>query len=504
MQGVERKDMFLVNRRSGFIGRLVVLLAGVVPLLLFGLSVPVLAAATDSWGVYQHDAGHSGRSNNIAPSQPGILWVIQFGTSGKPSSPIVVGEDSNFYVGVDVTPFDKESSSTTSTESSKPDASGHSGLFAFAPDKKVRWVSKLTGKVTGSPAIGKDAVYAVIGTTLAALNKTDGSVKWQVPLNGESSGGIMLGNDGTLYVGTVKGKTLYAVSSDGKIKWQYAASGQIDGSPTLGNDSSVYFTAQDLCLYALNANGSLKWKYKVTEKGAIKLSSPILAPDNTIYFGMTRDDGLLTKQDEDQKKLGKGRLFAIKPNGGLKWYFEAKGKSANMPALQKDGTIIFSTTSLNYTDDRQYWQGDCRVEAVMPNGVEKWPSDSADNSHEGPALIDGAGNIFVTSTDGFLTCMGKNGVMIWRAKVGGKVSIGPKGILYVAAKSSIGAVTQRDLSKETKQSEQIQDESNRGSSYGTSLLIYIIPIVIAAAIGYFFKTKISANTDGDNKGDSEE
>ncbi|MHB8841842.1 MAG: outer membrane protein assembly factor BamB family protein [Candidatus Aquicultor sp.] len=488
--------------------RVVVLFAGVIPLLLFGLSVPVLAAVTDTWGGYQHDTSHSGRTSNIAPTQPGILWVISLGTSGKPSSPIVVDEDSNLYVGVDVTPL-KESSSTTSTNSSKRDASGHSGLFTFSPDKKVRWVSKLTGKVTSSPAVGKDAVYAVIGTTLAALNKTNGFVKWQVPLNGESLGGITLGKDGTLYVGTVKGKTLYAVSSDGKIKWQYTAEGQIDSAPALGNDNSVYFTAQDQCLYTLNPNGSFKWKYKVSGiSGSIQLSSPVLAPDGTVYFGMTRDAGLLTEQDDNLRsagnKLEKGRLYAFKPNGGLKWFYEAKGKSVNMPALQQDGNIIISTTSLNYTDDRQYWQGNCYLEAVLPTGAQKWMYDSPDNSHEGPTVIDGAGNIFESSTDGYLTCTTKGGAMVWRAKVGGKVSIGPKGILYVAAKSSIGAVSQRDLNKEVKQSEQIGDESNGGSSYGTSLLIYIIPIAIAAGIGYFFKTRISASTDADEKENSEE
>ncbi len=499
--------MILVNGRFGFMRRIAALFAGVIPLLLFGLSVPALATATDTWGGYQHDASHSGRTSNIAPTQPGILWVVQFGSSGKPSSPIVVDEDSNLYVGVDVTPV-KESSSTTSTES-MPSSSGHSGLFTFGPDKKVRWVSKLTGKVTSSPVVGEDAAYAVIGTTLAALNKTNGSVKWQVPLNGESLGGITIGKDGTLYVGTVKGKTLYAVSGDGKIKWQYAAEGQIDSAPALGNDNSVYFTAKDQCVYALNANGSFKWKYKVSGiSGSIQLSAPVLAPDGTVYFGMTRDAGELTVLDDTMRtkgaKLEKGRLYALKPNGGLKWFYEAKGKSANMPALQQDGSVVFSTTSLNYTDDRQFWQGDCYIETVLPTGKQKWMYDSADNAHEGPTVIDGAGNVYESSTDGYLTCTTKGGAMVWRAKVGGKVSIGPKGILYVAAKSSIGAVSQRDFNKEAKQSEKIEGESSGGSSYGTSLFIYIIPIIIAAVIGYFFKTRITASTNDDDKGNSEE
>lgn len=527
MQGVDGKDMILVRRRLGFMSRLVVLLAGVIPLLLSGLLVPALAATkaptkatkakakakatateTDNWGVYQHDASHSGRSNNIAPSQPVILWIIQFGTSGKPSSPIVVAPNGNFYVGVDVTPLNKESSSTSSTKSSMKESSGHSGLFAFSPDKKVLWVSKVTGKVTGPPAVGKDAIYAVIGTTLAALNKDDGSVKWQLPLNGEAPGGVTLDKDGTLYVGTLKGQTLYTVSSDGKIKWQYAAGGQIDGSPAIGNDGVVYFTSQDLYLTAINPGGSLKWKFKVPKAtGSIQLSPSIIAPDGTVYFGMSRDAGILTQQDDDARQrtgvMEKGRLYAIKPDGSQKWCFDAEGKTANMPALEKDGTIIFSTTSIDYTPDRQYWQGDCYVEAVTPDGTKIWRFNSTDSSLDGPVIIDGRDNIYASSTDGYLTCITKTDTMVWRAKVGGKVAIGPKGILYVAAKSSVGAVSQRDVNKEAKESQQIQNESDEGSSsYGASLLIYIIPIAMAIGIGFFIKTRMNASAKNDGE-DSE-
>ncbi|MEE8190573.1 MAG: PQQ-binding-like beta-propeller repeat protein, partial [Candidatus Scalindua sediminis] len=50
----------------------------------------------------------------------------------------------------------------------------------------------------------------------------------------------------------------------------------------IDSDGNVYFGSWDKKLYALNPDGMLKWSF--TTGGAIK-SSPAIGLDRTIYFG---------------------------------------------------------------------------------------------------------------------------------------------------------------------------------------------------------------------------
>lgn len=469
-------------------------------LLVVLLLAPSVALAAGTWALYQNDTRHSGQGEYKGPNKPSVLWVVPFGGTGKPSTPIAVSKDGNVYVGVHVSPAE-ESSTTTTTNATT--GGEHSGVFAFTKDSKVAWVSELKGIVAGPLAVGKDGtVYAVVGTTLAALNKKDGSPIWKLPLNSESPGGVMIANDGTIYATTLEGKTLYAVGSDGELKWTYVAGAPIHSSPAIGKDGTVYFTAQDKNLYAVGADGKLKWKFAVTENGNITVSMPALAEDDTVYFGVTRDGGYYTAEDE--LKVENGSLYAVSPDGKLKWTYKAQTKKVDMPAVNKEGTILVGGTSINRTVERDLTMGTVRLHAVSPDGKEKWVFKVDDDDIAGAPVIDVDGTIFVSSPEGRMTSITKGGVMKWRAKTGGKVSIGPGHIMYVAAKGSIAAMIDRDLKQEQKRTEALQREASDKSSGGSfSFMIYVIPVIVAAAIGYFFKTKLGSQSDSSDTGGSD-
>lgn len=479
--------MFLTKRRSG---SLIVLLVLTMLYSLFSLLTPLSALAEDSWGVYQHDPKHSGQSSYVGPNEPSILWVVPFGNTGKPSTPIAVSNEGNAYLGVDVTPTE-ESTATKSTDdkpANEKSAGGHSGVFAFSPDNKVLWVSEAKGLVSGPLAIGKDGtVYAVVGNQLVALKKKSGKSKWSVALNSQSTGGVMVGEDGTIYAVTMQGKSLYAVSPTGKTKWIYTAEGQIDNSPAIGSDGTIYFSAQDLNMYAVGPDGKLKWKFAVLEQATDSISAPALSKDDVVYFTGSRYEG----------KPGLEYLYAIDPDGKMKWRFQLKGKKSTMPAATKSGSIIVSSTILNYTDNGGFTIGDCYIQSIDSDGNEQWPFKSRDNEING-LVIDGNGVIFASTPDGYLNVVTKKGIMKWRAKVGGKVSIGPKGILYIAASSSVAAVAGKELTNKAEDT-QTARSSNEGSSSGglPSFLIYMIPIAVALGIGYFFKSVLGASKNKD-------
>lgn len=474
--------MYLIKRRLGLLSVLLIL---TMLYSLFSLLIPLSALAADNWGVYQHDSRHSGQSSYVGPDKPGILWVVPFGNTGKPSTPIAVSKEGNLYLGVDVSPAG-ESTETKSTD--EQSVGGHSGVFAFGPNNKVLWVSQAKGTVSGPLAIGKDGtVYAVVGNQLVALKKKNGKSRWTVTLNSKSTGGVMVGEDGTIYAVTLQGKSLYAVSPSGKLKWMYTAGEQIDGSPAIGSDGTVYFSAQDLNLYAVGSDGNLKWKFRALEKATNAISAPALSKDNVVYFAASRFEG----------EKGFEYLYAINPDGKMKWRYQLKGKKSTMPAVKKDGSVIVSSTILNYTTDTNYIIGECYIQSIDSSGREVWTFKSRDNEIEG-LVVDDNGSIYASTPDGYLNVVTKKGIMKWRAKVGGKVSIGPKGILFVAAKASVAAVADKNLTNKTEET-QTARTSDEGSSSGgiPSLLIYIIPVAAALGIGYFFKSVLGSSKDKD-------
>ena len=73
---------------------------------------------------------------------------------------------------------------------------------------------------------------------------------------------------------------------------------QSSSSPALDREQGLYFTSVDGCLYALKPDGSLRWRLRT---GSITESSPVIGSDGTIYLGVLQ------------------HLWAISPDGQKKW-----------------------------------------------------------------------------------------------------------------------------------------------------------------------------------------
>ena len=78
-------------------------------------------------------------------------------------------------------------------------------------------------------------------------------------------------------------------------------------------------------LYAIRPDGTLKWRF---ETGNEIWSSPAIGQDGTIYVG---SDG----------------LYAISPDGTLKWRFQTSGLIKSSPAIVQDGTIYVGSDDGN-------------------------------------------------------------------------------------------------------------------------------------------------------------
>jgi outer membrane protein assembly factor BamB len=203
------------------------------------------------------------------------------------------------------------------------------------------------------------------------------------------------------------GQSQYSTADNPHIeKWRFRAGNRVDGGMVIDNDGTIYFGSFDGYLYAIYPDGTLKWKLKVY--GWI-WSTPAIAEDGTIYVGV--DDSSC--------------LYAINPNGTEKWRFNARDTIYSSPAIAEDGTIYFGTMGVGYN-----------IYAVNPNGTEKWHYKTGYKITSDPA-IGYDGTIYIGSGDRYLYAMYPNGTLRWRFKTGDEIhghpAIGNDGTIYIGS-----------------------------------------------------------------------
>ena len=170
-----------------------------------------------------------------------------------------------------------------------------------------------------SIAVGKDGktVYIVgmkqdkssatiqcydVSTILASPNTIKPSPLWTKDLKGtvvakKQAGGVVVGEDGTVYASSCAPGYITAISADGsQVLWEHAATGDINGTPALGNDNAVYYN--DCSVGNLVKLDAETGEQLVSFHLADNLnSSPTIGPDGVIYC-----NGVLN---------GKPTLFAV-------------------------------------------------------------------------------------------------------------------------------------------------------------------------------------------------
>jgi glucose dehydrogenase len=134
-------------------------------------------------------------------------------------------------------------------------------------------------------------------------------------------------------------------------------------------------------------------------------------------------------------------MYAINPDGTLKWKVTAEDRIESSAAIASDGTIYFGSADEN-------------VYAVDPTGTVKWTyhTDGSPTSKcglqpplhvhcdevEGSPAVDANGTIFVGSHDNFIYALNPDGTLMWRFQAGDQVNsspaIGANGALYFGSR----------------------------------------------------------------------
>ena len=164
------------------------------------------------------------------------------------------------------------------------------------------------------------------------------------------------------------GRSEYIGPQDGEVKWisdvgtatPYWARGS--GQPVIGPDGVIYFgfgydgSGLPGRLYALNPDGTIRWQSFDLEGYP---TASAVGRDGTIYLGTSN-----------------GLVYALDAGGTEKWRFYCEGGAAvrgSSITLGPDGTLYFASSTYLY--------------ALRPDGIEKWRFDPGDRIwFEGPAI----------------------------------------------------------------------------------------------------------------------
>ncbi len=292
--------------------------------------------ANSSSSGYQVDNQHTGQSSYNGPQTNTTKWISN--CSGGNSVKIAVGSDGTIYTGgVGVI------------------------LRAFTPNGAEKWnYTPPHQNILGIAVGNNETIYLTLSNGLCALYN-NGTQKWFYDATTQDSYSLsagsypVIGSDGTIYVATyssTKMGLLYAFDPDGTVKWGLNTpndgGGGIRSSPAIGHDGTIYVCtgsststyigtlyALDPAAYALDPTGATpKWTYTLPS-GNVNGNSPAIGADGTIY--------LITRN---------GFVYAINPNGTLKWSYNTTTSSGNGGiAVASDGTIYAAFGSTLYALD---------------------------------------------------------------------------------------------------------------------------------------------------------
>jgi len=189
----------------------------------------------------------------------------------------------------------------------------------------------------------------------------------------------------------------------GHVKWSFQTLGAVFSVAVVGKDGTIYIGSTDGFLYALDPNGAMKWKFQTAT--LIAGNSASIGPDGTIYVGD------LTS------------LYAIDPaTGTQKWKFDTTGSVLSSPVVT-DKFVYFGSfyaNPLGAGDPTGPYDG--HVYAVDPaTGTLKW-SYLTGGAVGTSGAIGPDGSVYFGSYDGKEYAFdGETGAVRWTYQTGGPV-----------------------------------------------------------------------------------
>lgn len=213
------------------------------------------------------------------------------------------------------------------------------------------------------------------------------------------------------------GRSSYVSSHNhGFEKWRHKIVGMVIMSPSIDKDGTIYLAGS--CLYAIHPNGTIKWKFD-PPGGIFDFTCPAIDENGTIYAGTLSDKYTY--------------MYAINPDGTVKWK-KSIGYTYSTPTIGNNGMIYFAQT----VSDKSY------ITALNTDGTIEWNSYTSEEPMYSSPAIGMDGTIYCGSHDYHLYAFNSDGTLKWKFNTGGRVhgspTIGSDGTVFIGSENGLHAL----------------------------------------------------------------
>jgi outer membrane protein assembly factor BamB len=162
-------------------------------------------------------AEHPGRGAAMVSHSP-PAGADGIGTGASPT----IGPDGTIYIGAN-----------------------NSNFYAISPDGRLEWLFEAEREIAGiwsTAALSADSSTLYFGANrggIYALNRLDGTLKWQFPVIGSIYSSPALDATGTLYTGSTVGHVFAINANTGRLIFDYDAGAPIWTAPAIRPDGSL-------------------------------------------------------------------------------------------------------------------------------------------------------------------------------------------------------------------------------------------------------------------------
>ncbi|NYB27075.1 MAG: Ig-like domain-containing protein [Methanobacteriaceae archaeon] len=249
-------------------------------------------------------------------------WVYSVGDGGTVEEPVL---DSNGII------YFTAGKKVYAIDTTLPDPSQEDPKWLYIADNNIA-----NTDVTLS-SDGK-TLYFVAGSSIYALNKVDGSLKWNYTTASTSGLGTpVVDSNGIIYFGGGYEHMLYAITDSGDqatLKWNITIQRVNNCAVAIGSNGIIYVISSAYAVnnfYAVNASdGSIQYTGTTIRGG--QLTRPVIGSDGTIYVGTIS-----------------GSVYAFGPDLSIKWiYTPTSTTTFRKPTIGPDGTLYIGSSTLGF------------------------------------------------------------------------------------------------------------------------------------------------------------
>ncbi|HTA95988.1 MAG TPA: PQQ-binding-like beta-propeller repeat protein, partial [Verrucomicrobiae bacterium] len=189
----------------------------------------------------------------------------------------------------------------------------------------------------------------------------------------------------------------------------------------IGADGTIYFGSHDKKIYALKPDGELRWSFLT---GGQIISSPAIGGDGAIYFTSTD-----------------GNLYALRPDGAELWRLHTGGATESSPVLDGQGVIYLAVNKLYFS--------------VTEDGKKRWDWHTTESIGATPAVT-GERMVCFSSPEGEFSEIQPDEFRRWALAVHESFTaspvIGSDGTIYACSRATLRAITANDVRLPAKSS----------------------------------------------------